>query len=73
MPYRSKAQARKLHTLAAEGKISKAKVKEFDESTDFSHLPERVGAPKKAVKMVRHSPLMPQVDCSKLRQDVPEK
>ena len=43
MPYKSKSQQRKFHAMEAEGKISPKVVKEFDNSTDFSHLPERKG------------------------------
>lgn len=41
MPYASKAQQRKFHALEAEGKIDPATVKEFDNATDFSRLPEK--------------------------------
>ena len=61
MPYKSKRQARFMHAAAARGEISKATVKEWDEKTDFSHLPER-----KAKKKVHHSPTMTRVDCHKL-------
>lgn len=50
MPYASKAQQRLFHAKAARGEISKAKVKEFDQATDFSHLPERKGAPARHPK-----------------------
>lgn len=63
MPYKSKAQQRLFHAKEARGEISKKTVDEYDESTDFSHLPEHVGKWKKGkAKMVHHSPTMPQVD-----------
>jgi hypothetical protein len=40
MPYVSKAQARAFHAKLRRGEISASTVKEFDQSTDFSHLPE---------------------------------
>jgi hypothetical protein len=46
MPFRSKAQARKLFAMAERGEISKEKVEEFARATDFSKLPERVGKKK---------------------------
>lgn len=47
MPYVSKAQQRMFHYMESEGKMPKSTVSEFDEATDFSHLPER----KKRKKM----------------------
>ena len=60
MPYKSKAQQRKFHAMAARGEISQAKVHEYDQATNFKNLPER------AVKKVHHSPTMTQIDCSKI-------
>jgi hypothetical protein len=42
MPYKSKAQSRKFHAMAKKGQIKKSTVKEFDQSTDFSNLPNHV-------------------------------
>ena len=49
MPYESKAQQRKIHSLEAEGKIDPKTVQEFDQSTDFANLPERKH-PKKTTR-----------------------
>lgn len=48
MPYASKAQARAMHAKAARGEIPQATVREFDRSTDFSKLRERLKRKKKA-------------------------
>ncbi len=40
-PFQSRAQARYMHAASERGEISKATVKEYDEKTDFSKLPER--------------------------------
>lgn len=42
MPYSSKAQQRYFHYLESKGKMPKKTVDEFDEATDFKHLPEEV-------------------------------
>jgi hypothetical protein len=42
MPFKSKAQQRKLEALAAEGKFGKGNIEEWESSTDFKHLPEHV-------------------------------
>lgn len=52
MPYKSKAQQRKFHAMAARGEIPKSTVKKFDEATKkkkggFSKLPARKGGKKK--------------------------
>lgn len=47
MPYESKAQQRLFHAKEARGEISHATVKEFDQATDFSRLPERKGDKKR--------------------------
>jgi hypothetical protein len=41
-PYSSESQRRKFHALEAEGKISPAVVKEFDEASKGMSLPEKV-------------------------------
>jgi len=42
MPFKSKAQARKLAVLTAKGQFSKEKFREWAESTkNFKRLPER--------------------------------
>ena len=58
MPYSSRAQGRKFHALLAEGKISAATVKEYDDATDFSKLPER----KSPMKEEKESPKMSRKD-----------
>lgn len=40
-PYRSKAQQKYFHYLEQQGKLPKKTVREFDDETDFDHLPER--------------------------------
>lgn len=45
MPFRSKAQSRYLHLLAAKGKFGKGNIEEWEASTDFKHLPEHVAKP----------------------------
>ena len=52
MPYKSKAQQRKFHAMAARGEISKAKVAEWDAATKakrggFKALPARVKKSRK--------------------------
>lgn len=42
MPYSSKAQQRYFHYLESKGKLPKKTVQEYDDSTDFEDLPERV-------------------------------
>jgi hypothetical protein len=44
MTYKSAAQQRKFHAMAARGEISAKTVKEFDKSTDYEHLPEKAKA-----------------------------
>jgi len=46
MPYKSKAQQKFFH--ANEKKIGKAKVREWDNATDFKHLPKRLNKKTKA-------------------------
>jgi hypothetical protein len=61
-PYASKAQARKLHALAGEGKIAESEVAGKDKATDFDEIPERLGVAGRwkpgKVKMMHHSPPM---------------
>ena len=52
MPYKPKAQQRKFHAILNAGEISPKTVKEFDQSTDYSHLPE-----KKSKKKKKHAAL----------------
>ena len=40
MPYESKAQARLFHAKLARGEMDARTVKEFDQATDFSRLPD---------------------------------
>lgn len=42
MPYKSQAQQRYFHYLESKGKLPKKVVDEYDESTDFDELPEKV-------------------------------
>lgn len=46
MPYKSKAQQAKFHSMLKEGKISKKTVDEFDKASKGKKLPERI-TPKK--------------------------
>lgn len=48
MPYKSEAQRRLFHWLAAQGKMPKAKVREYDIESRGKKLPEFVGHEKKA-------------------------
>lgn len=41
MPYKSEAQRKKMHSMAAEGDISKKVVREYDEATKGRSLPSR--------------------------------
>lgn len=50
MPYKSKKQQRKFHAMEERGEISPKVVKEFDQSTDFSNLPERKKPQRKPPK-----------------------
>ena len=50
MPYRSQAQRKKLHALAAEGKVSQAFIDEADAASKGKRLPERIRPKKKAKK-----------------------
>lgn len=43
MGYKSRAQQGKFHAMLAQGDIDPAVVHEFDQKTDFSHLPAKVG------------------------------
>ena len=43
MPDASRAQQRKFHAMESRGDIAPSVVKEFDDATDFKHLPERAG------------------------------
>lgn len=45
--YVSRAQQRKIHQLASEGKIKPEVVAAMDDATKGKKLPERVGAPSK--------------------------
>lgn len=48
MPFRSKAQLRKFGVLVRQGKISKAKFRQWIEETpNIKNLPERVGKKRK--------------------------
>lgn len=42
MPYKSKAQQRKMHAMAERGQISKKVVAEFDRASKGKKLPARV-------------------------------
>lgn len=42
MPFKSQAQQRYFHYLESKGKMPKKTVDEFDNVTDFDHLPEHV-------------------------------
>lgn len=42
MPYKSKSQQRLFHYLQSKGKLPKKKVDEFDQSTDYSDIPEKM-------------------------------
>ena len=42
MPYSSKAQQRFFHYMQSKGKMPKKTVNEYDQSTDFEDLPEKV-------------------------------
>lgn len=42
MPYKSKAQAAKMHVLEKQGKINPAVVEEFDEASKGKKLPQHV-------------------------------
>lgn len=48
MPYKSDAQRRLFHHLAAQGKIPMSKVREYDAASKGKKLPEFVGHAKKA-------------------------
>ena len=41
MPYKSKAQQRLFHAKLARHEISASTVREFDQATNFSSLPEK--------------------------------
>ena len=47
MPYKSEAQRRKFHAMAARGEISKATVAEFDRASKGKKLPEKKRKKKK--------------------------
>lgn len=40
-PFKSRAQQRYFHYLESKGKMPKSTVDEFDEATDFEHLPAK--------------------------------
>ena len=48
MPYKSEAQRRLFHWLESQGKLSHAKVREYDKATKGKELPEYVKAKRKA-------------------------
>lgn len=51
MPFKSKAQHRKFHEMAKEGKMSMATIRSWEAHTkSLSALPERVKASKKGKK-----------------------
>ena len=55
MPYKSRAQQRLFHAMAARGEISGAEVHKWDEATKrqrggFKRLPERAGVTAKKAK-----------------------
>jgi hypothetical protein len=54
MPYKSDAQRKKFHALAAEGKMKPEVVAEFDKASKGKKLPERI-TPKKitSIKDIR--------------------
>jgi len=43
MPFKSKAQQRAMEAKASQGEIPKKTINEFEQSTNFGILPERVG------------------------------
>ncbi len=43
LPYKSKAQAAKFHVLEKQGKISHKVVEEWDQASEGTKLPERIG------------------------------
>lgn len=47
MPFKSKAQRRKFHAMAARGEISEVTVKQWEEETGKKKLPERKRRKKK--------------------------
>ena len=47
MPFASKAQRRKFYQLRAQGKISAATVREWEQATGHKRLPERVKPKRK--------------------------
>lgn len=42
MPYKSEAQRKKFHAMAARGQISKAVVREFDKASEGMKLPKKI-------------------------------
>lgn len=52
-PYKSKAQQRLFHALAAKGKISPDIVTEYDKESAGLDLPERVGNPNKSYPRIK--------------------
>lgn len=52
-PYKSKAQQRLFHALAATGKISPDMVAEYDKESAGLDLPERVGNPNKSYPSIK--------------------
>lgn len=50
MPFKSQAQRRKFYMLAKQGKISKEKLKEWEDATGKKKLPERARKKKKKKK-----------------------
>jgi len=60
MPYKSKAQQRKFHAMAAKGEISSDVVKEFDKATKkkkggFAALPEKKNDKKAMLTLVKRA------------------
>lgn len=49
MPYKSDAQRKKFHAMAARGEISPATVREFDRASKGTKLPMRVKPKKKTI------------------------
>ena len=53
MPYKSEAQRRKFHAMAARGEISKATVEHWDKASKGKNLPERVKKTRKQMRAER--------------------
>lgn len=51
MPFKSEAQKKKMYALAAEGKISPATLKEWEDATKGSRLPDHTTQKAKKTKI----------------------